>query len=235
MQSIKVRTTQNVLIDYPVAGVFDRILAFLLDMVILIAYLILVISVSALHLGVDQWLLVILYLPFFFYNLIFEIAMHGQTLGKRVLAIRVVRLDGEPPTIGNYVLRWILWPVDVLFSGSIAVTCILFTENGQRLGDIASGTTVIKLINPGALTGQKIIQDLKEDYQPQFPQVIYFSEKDISVIKEALDVNQVFGNTMPIDALSGKIQSLHGISTDLPPVTFLRTVLKDYHYLSSSM
>jgi uncharacterized RDD family membrane protein YckC len=238
MQIIKVRTTQNVQIDYPVAGLFDRILAFLVDGLIMVAYFILAISLSVYFAGkstVATVVIVMLYLPVFLYNLIFEIAMNGQTPGKKVLEIKVVRLDGGSPTIGNYILRWILRPIDIIFSGSVAIIFILFTQFGQRLGDLAAGTTVIKTIQKRAPTSQKIIEDLQENYQPQFPQVIHFSEKDITVIKEVLQVNAQFGNTEPMDTLTEKIKAMHGIQTDMPPITFLRTVLKDYHYISSVM
>ena len=158
-----------------------------------------------------------------------------QIISVDAVCIRVVRLDGDSPTLANYILRWILWPVDVLFSGSVAITFILLTQQGQRLGDVAAGTTVIKLTNPGMLRGQAIIQSLQQDYQPQFPQVIHLSDKDIALIKEALAVNIELGNTRPMEVISEKIRRLHGINTDMPVLTFLNTVLKDYHYLTSTL
>ena len=117
----------------------------------------------------------------------------------------------------------------------MAVTIIVLTKYGQRLGDLASGTTVVKLTRPGALTGQQIIQNLQEDYQPQFPQVISLTDKDIGLIKEALQMNVQLGNNKPVMLLTEKIKTMHSIQTDLPPVKFLYTVLKDYHHLTSSM
>lgn len=235
MQTINVRTTQNVLIDYPIAELFDRIFAFLIDLIIFIAYLILAFYVTS-RLGiVSDWVSVLIYLPAFFYTLIFEIAMNGQTPGKRAKDLKVVRLDGNSPTIANYIMRFILWPIDVILSGSIAITFILLTKNGQRLGDLAAGTTVVKLTKRGVLTGQEIVQNLTEDYQPLFPQVIHMTDKDIGVIKEALHLNVTLGNDKPVYALAAKIMSLHGIQTDMPPVKFLYTVLKDYHHLTSAM
>lgn len=233
MQTIRVRTTQNVLIDYPIAGLFDRILAFVLDSLIFVAYLILTFSILGSAGLLDTWVLILVYLPIFFYNLIFEIAMNGQSPGKRGMNIRVVRLDGDSPTIGNYIIRWILWPIDVLFSGSVAITLILLTQYGQRLGDVAAGTAVVKMTNRGVLKSQEIIKALKEDYVPQFPQVINLSDKDISLIKEALQVNIQLGNTTPMEKISDKIREIHGIRTDMPVLTFLNTVLKDYHHLTS--
>jgi uncharacterized RDD family membrane protein YckC len=233
MQTIQVRTTQNVFIDYPIAGLFDRILAFILDMLIFIAYLLIASAFLGVFKLLDKWSLILIYLPVFFYNLIFEIAMNGQTPGKKALNIRVVRLDGNSPTIANYILRWILWPIDISLFGSIAITFILLTRNGQRLGDLAGGTTLIKMTQRESVKGQEIIQTLKEDYEPQFPQVVHLTDKDVALIKEALAVNIQLGITRPMEIISDKIRSMHGIQSDLPVLTFLNTVLKDYHHLTS--
>lgn len=234
MQTIRVRTTQNVMIEYPVAGLFDRILATLLDTLIFIAYILLVVMVLALLDINQEWLFFVFYVPILFYHLIFEIAMNGQSPGKRAMNVRVVRLDGNSPTIGNYILRWILRPVDILLYGSVAITCILLTANGQRLGDIAAGTSVVKMSNPGPLTSQVVLQSTQADYQPQFPQVIHMTDKDIRLVKEALSVYTELGHTQPMHTVSDKIRSQLNIATDMSVLTFLNTVVKDYHYLTSA-
>ncbi len=235
MQTINVRTTQNVLIGYPLAGLFDRVLAFILDLFIFIAYLILTFVIFYNLNLVTTWTSILIYLPVFFYNLIFEIIMNGQSPGKRAMKIKVVRLDGASPTIANYIMRFILWPVDIVLSGSIAITFILLTKNSQRLGDLAAGTTVVKLANTPTVTSQKILEGLHQNYTPSFPQVMNLSDRDISVIQEALDVNVQLGNDRPIYLLADKLKRLHGIQSDLSPSQFLHTVLKDYHYLTSNL
>ena len=78
-------------------------------------------------------------LPTTFYSLIFEIAMNGQTPGKYLNKIRVVKIDGSKPTLGSYLTRWLLRIIDIwFFTGSVAVFTILFNGKGQRLGDIAA-------------------------------------------------------------------------------------------------
>src|SRR5690348_15436926 len=98
MQTINVRTTQNVSIQYPIASIGDRILAYLLDTVILTAY---TIAIVALFINIDMeifWIWIMMLLaPWLLYRLFFEIFMNGQTPGKRVLNIQVVRLDGTQP------------------------------------------------------------------------------------------------------------------------------------------
>jgi uncharacterized RDD family membrane protein YckC len=235
MQTINVRTTQNVLIGYPLAGVFDRVLAFIIDVVIFIAYLILVFFVLGKLEMASDWIFTLIYLPAFFYNLIFEITMNGQSPGKRAMQIKVVRLDGSQPTIANYIMRFVLWPIDVVLSGSIAITFILLTKNSQRLGDLAAGTTVVKLTKTAPISSQKILENMKDGYVPEFPQVVHLSDSDISIIREALEANVQMGNEKPIYLLADKIKKLHGIQSDLPAAQFLYTVLKEYQYITANL
>jgi uncharacterized RDD family membrane protein YckC len=235
MPTINVRTTQNVLINYQVAGVWDRILAFFIDALIFVAYLILAFFLLAASNLITDWLWILIYLPVFFYNLAFEILMNGQTPGKRATDLKVVRLDGNSPTIANYILRFVLWPVDVLFMGSVAITFILLTPFGQRLGDLAGGTTVVKMKVQVPLTSSQILKGMTDEYIPQFPQIVNLSDNDINIIKEALKVNVELGNEKPILILTEKIKTMLGIQSDLPPVKFLYTILKDYQHFTSSM
>ena len=57
--------------------------------------------------------------------------------------IRVVKLDGSP-SIGSYLLRWLLFIVDGPLTSGLGIFVILLTKNNQRLGDLAAGTMVIK-------------------------------------------------------------------------------------------
>lgn len=235
MQKVTIRTAQNVLIDYPVAGLLHRILAFIIDIFILGTYAIVVLFIIVQGNLQEQWIMLLFYFPVFFYDLFFEIMMNGQSLGKKALDLRVVRIDGGNPTIGNYLLRWLLKPIDILFSGSVAVTCILLTRFGQRLGDLAAGTTVVKLVSVSNVTSQQIIQQLDETYEPVFNQVTQLSDQDINLIKKALEVNRTLGNMQPAIQLEERIKSMLGIESDMPPVKFLYTIIKDYSHLTSQV
>jgi uncharacterized RDD family membrane protein YckC len=233
MQKVTVRTAQNVLIDYPIAGLAQRILAFIIDLFILGIYAIVVFFIIVQAGLIETWLIILLYLPIFFYDLIFEISMQGQSLGKRALALKVVRIDGSNPTIANYVLRWLLKIIDISLSGSIGITCILLTRYGQRLGDLAAGTTVVRLVSRGDVTSQQVIQNLEESYTPMFNQVTQLSDQDINLIKKALEVNRTMGNIKPVLQLESRIKEMLGISSDMPPVKFLYTIIKDYSHITS--
>jgi len=235
MQTIQVRTTQNVFIHYPVASVGDRILAYLLDRVILIV-LILALFAILFSLDIDEeWVaIVVLGLPFLLYSLLFEIFMNGQTPGKRVLNIKVIRLNGTPATVGDYVLRWIFAFVDMgILGGAIAVILIAAGGKGQRLGDIVAGTSVIKQVEQAEITAKEVFVVADTAYQPVFTQAIQLNESDIDLIQRALEVNRDLGNVQPMLVITEKLKTRLGIQTDLPPVKFLYTLIKDFNHLTS--
>jgi len=236
LSAIAITTTQNVAIEYETASVSDRILAALLDVLILAGY---VIGMSILFFGVFEArgrfglaLSVILYLPVFLYDLICELSMDGQSIGKRQMKIKVIRLDGAQPNLGNYFLRWLFRFIDVSCSmGGIAILTLMINGKGQRLGDIAAGTTVIK-IKPQATLADTILTQLEENYRPVFAQAAQLSDQDLGIVKEVLDA--MAANPDLDDHLVNKaktaIAAKIGVETEMNPRLFLRTVLKDYNY-----
>lgn len=236
MQTIRVRTTQNVFIEYPLGSVGDRILGHLIDRVILILYTIFIVAIL-ISVEVETgyiWLL-LLGFPWLLYNVLFEIFMNGQTPGKQMIKIKVVRLDGTPPTVGDYIMRWIFGFVDFyILSGAIAVIIIAMGGKGQRLGDVVAGTSVVKLIETQQITADKVFVAAEEEYTPTFSQVINLTEKDIELIQRALEANRDQGNVQPAILITEKIKSLLSIQTDMPPVKFLYTIIKDYQAITAA-
>ena len=235
MQTVRVRTTQNVLIDYPVASVGDRILGHLIDRLILVAYSIAVVAALA-NFEIEIWWvwLVLLAVPWMFFSVLFEIFMNGQTPGKQVMKTKVVRLNGTPATVGDYLLRWILSLVDFyVLSGAIALVAVAMGGKGQRLGDMVAGTSVVKLIEHREISANEVFVTPEEIHVPTFTQVTQLSDKDIELIQRALEVNRDHGNGHPVMVITEKIKTLLGIQTDLPPVKFLYTIIKDYNSLTA--
>lgn len=235
MQTISVRTSQNVAIQHAVASVGDRILAFLLDRLILVAYLTVVIA-AFINLEVEiVWLwIVVVAVPFFCYNLFFEILMNGQSPGKRVMTIQVVRLDGTQPTFGDYLLRFLFGLIDFyILSGALAVVVIAVNGRGQRLGDIVAGTCVVKLIAQKEISANEVFITPENSYSPTFPQVTQLDSRDIELIQRALEARTNFGNEQPVLMVTEKIRSLLGIQTELAPTEFLYTIVKDYNHLNA--
>jgi uncharacterized RDD family membrane protein YckC len=235
MYTISVRTAQNVFIHYPVASIGDRILAHLLDQLIKVLYVI-VLFLLFISAKLDEaWIIYVLFaLPIILYTLIFEIFMNGQTPGKRALNIQVVRLDGTPPSMGGYVIRWMFSLLEfTVSSGIIAVITVLVTGKGQRLGDVVAGTSVVKLIKQEVYSSREVFVSTDDAYQPTFSQVIALSEKDIELIQQALEVNRIQDNSKPMLMATDRVKSLLGIQSDMPPVKFLYTIVKDYQHFAS--
>jgi len=237
MQTVTVRTTQNVFIEYPVASLGDRILAYFIDTLVIVAYVILsiMVLVSA-EIASIAMIIGLLLIPSFLYHLVFEIFMDGQSPGKRQMNIKVVRLDGTPATIGNYIIRWLLRLIEIdLLSGAVAVMVIAVNGKGQRVGDIAAGTTVVRLTKQREVSAAEVFTTTDEGYTPVFLQVTMLNDRDIELIQQALELNRSTGNLQPVLAVTEKVKANLGIQTELPPVKFLYTIVKDYGHLSAGL
>ena len=235
METIRVRTTQNVFIEYPVASLGDRMLAFLIDAIILTAYNFICYFILEEYTFTPTVSVLLITVPFFLYHPLFEIFMNGQTPGKRQMRIKVVNLDGSSPTIGGYLMRWLFRLVEVfLLRGALAMVTIAANGKGQRLGDIAAGTSVVKLVPKEATSSANVFATAEEGYEPSFPQASQLNDSDLEVIYQALEVSRDTGNPIPANLLSDKVKSLLGIESDLPPVKFLYTIIKDHNQLVAS-
>ncbi|MFO7719404.1 MAG: RDD family protein [Gillisia sp.] len=233
MDNFQIETAQNIGIQQKVAGIGDRILAFLVDTFLLIAYGIgTSLAIAGLGLeGGGLWVYyLIIGLPVFLYYLLFESFNNGRTPGKAALNIRVVKLDGSRPRFSQYLVRWLLRLIDItLASGSIAVVTILLNGKGQRLGDMAAGTTVISEKKQLGLS-HTLLMDLPENYIPKYPQVALLKDKDIQNIKSLYQNARRDGNHKVILSLSNKISELLEVEPQESPSDFVKTVLRDFNY-----
>ena len=238
MESVAIHTTQNVVIDYTPAGLGNRILAGLLDFVFkwafVITMIIILFSTKAFNNTSNTAvviLVVIILLPYLLYDLLFEIFMQGQTIGKKIIKIKVVKLDGTQPSIGSFLLRWLIriFEIDLLY-GLVAVISIASSKNKQRLGDMAAGTTVI-LVRPAVTLKDTILQaQQKPDYKIIFNQVANLAEKDIEIMKEVYDFYMKSGNTEALGKLTEKVKKKAGIVTDMKDGELISTLMKDYNH-----
>ena len=239
MDNFRIETAQNVTIQQNVASLYSRIGAFLLDIFIIGAYYTLImLIIMVLDYKPTESIYVfyaLLSLPVFFYSLIFETLMNGQTPGKYVSKIRVVKIDGSKPTFGSYLIRWVLRIIDIsLASGSVAILTILLNGKGQRLGDLAAGTTVISELKRVTINDTLLV-DIPEEYTPTFPQVTLLNDKDIQTIKQLYLTAKRRGNHKTILKLHIKIIEITGITTEMKPSNFIDVVLKDYNYFTQQM
>ena len=238
MEQFQIETAQNISISQNTAHLGDRMLAYLIDSFVILAYTILIIWILIamdIDFG-DMWALYLLLgLPAFLYYVLLETFMDGKTIGKSLMHIRVVKLDGSKPGFSSYFIRWILRIVDVvLTSGGLAVLTILIRGNGQRIGDIAAGTTVISEKKRVGLR-DTLLRDLPEDYVPQYPQVTIFEDREMQTIKELYDQARRNGDHQIIVSLSERIKKVTEINTEVKPFDFVDKVIKDYSYYTQTL
>ncbi|GAB2773211.1 RDD family protein [Salinimicrobium soli] len=233
MDNFQIETAQNISISQNVAGVGERILAFLIDGLIMLAYVIIVSFLAgALDVSAgEEWVFyLVIGLPLFLYHLLWETFWNGKTPGKAALDIKVVKLDGSKPAFSNYLVRWLLRMVDItLTSGSVAVVSILMSGKGQRLGDMAATTTVISEKKKPDLEATLMV-NVPENYQPVYPQVTVLTDKDVQDIKELYQDSLRNSNFRVIRSLSEKVAGLLEVTPEENPSDFLKTVIKDYNY-----
>ncbi len=231
--SVRIQTSQNVELEYEPASIGDRILATLIDRLIYVgwgmAWFLLYASLK-INDDLSVFLIVLtIFLPILLYPLLSEYFLNGQTPGKRAMNIRVVRLDGNKPTLGAYILRWLLIIIDVgIFTPVVAIVAIAVNGKGQRIGDIAAGTAVIKTVKRVNLS-QVVYQSLPDDYKVTYPEAGQLNDRDIETIRQVLRKR----NEELLDQTAEKVSGVLGIANINEPRTFLLTIINDYTYLAS--
>lgn len=236
MKKIQIQTVQNIDIEYELASLGDRYVACLLDYFVIIAYAFLMLLIIGEYLASLSWITyVVIYLPVLFYHLICEIALQGQSIGKYLMKLKVVKIDGTQASIGSYILRWILRSVDITLTfGGLATLSSIITPYGQRIGDLAGGTTLVSLKTRDNLAFQlfdPVFQ--QEDYTITFDTVTNLTDQDIQLIKEALLQTQHLASNVVLFALVEKVAELLEVTVILPPRKFLNIVVQDYHFIHS--
>ncbi|MGS2740449.1 RDD family protein [Sinomicrobium sp. M5D2P17] len=247
MAELQINTTQNVNISFTAASIGERILAYVIDMLIKVAYVVVVYQILFGLLAfdrflsdMDQWsqiaIVLIFFLPFIFYTLLFESMLEGQTPGKRLLKIKVVKIDGYQASFPDYLIRWFLRIVDInMLSGIIAIISIVVSEKSQRLGDMTAGTSVISLKN-NVTIDHTILENLQEGYQPVYPSVIRLSDNDARIIKETFLSAKKSRDRLVMLKLKTKIEEVIQVRAVEPDVnSFIDRVLKDYNYFTQKM
>ena len=238
MDKFQIETAQNVNIHQNVAGIGDRILAYLIDFLIMAAYAIIVSILFSSFDMLDDFTIIVgatIGLPLFLYHLVWEQFWNGRSPGKAVLNLRVVKIDGTKPSFSNFLLRWILRIIDIsTTSGAIALFTILLNGKGQRLGDIAATTTVISE-NKTVDFSEMLHTEIPENYTPTYSQVTVFSDSEMQTIKNLFIEAKRKGNHNVILKLSNKVSKVMDITFTGTPIQFLDIVIKDYNYYTQNM
>ena len=244
MQTIKITTSQNIDIDYEVAGLGERIVARLIDLAIFVLILILGMFVGDManwftNSGISTVIVLIIYASLFvFYDLIFEIFMNGQSVGKRIMKIKVISLDGGQPRVGQYFMRWLFRIVDFLLTwpGLVALIAAAVNEKTQRVGDMVAGTILIRT-KPRTQINNIVFMPMYDGYQPVFKEAGQLNDKDIELIHEIIGAYMKSGNNMVVYNMAQRVKEHLNV---VPPngmndMLFLQTIIKDYNHISAQM
>ncbi|PTQ99510.1 putative RDD family membrane protein YckC [Mucilaginibacter yixingensis] len=253
MQTVRIRTSQNIDIDYEVAGLGDRILAHIIDTGVIAAfgYILYYIVIFTVLLspgvlkssgsgvaGIPVSIIVILIVfttLAAFYDLVAEIFFNGQSLGKFAMKIRVVSLNGARPGTGQFFLRWVFRLLDLGITVGIgALIAVAMSEKKQRIGDMVAGTTLIKT-QPRTQLDELYFLAPEDDYTPILPEVGNLTDNEISLIHEVITTFKTTGNSMVVYDMAMQIKN-HlnmGIPAGMNEYDFLLAVVKDYNYVTS--
>ncbi|MBS4066957.1 MAG: RDD family protein [Chitinophagaceae bacterium] len=258
MSTVPIHTPFNIALDFELAPFHKRLFASLLDLLIVILYsngmkflLYKLFAVSDTYALPAE--LIFVTTPVFFYHLIFEIAFHGQSIGKKAMGIRVMNLEGGDPTLSQYLIRWffrfwewplifsIVWPefwvIFQLFTvgvqGIFVVIVIAVTNKSQRLGDLAAGTVVVSTKIESSIHDTIFMEVSAKNYEVMFPGVMKLSDRDINTIKTVLNDLYKTQRYETAHRIAGRIKSVLNIQTDMEVDLFLERLIADYNYLAT--
>ena len=263
MAVLRLPTSFNIDLEFEVPEFHRRMFAWLIDLVIQVFYLIIAFRLyddyvrshaSEITFENDPWIQRIIILPVILYHVVCETTMNGQSLGKKLLGIRIVNENGGRASISQFLIRSLIRTSDYMILiiiiygsmfgpfiiwlligsvGLLMVDIILVVSNkkSQRLGDILAHSILVSTKTKGSME-ETVFVEVADNYVPVFPQIMKLSDKDINAIKGILDTARKKGD-FNLAAMAGeKIKSHLMIDTPMPPFDFLDTLLKDYNYLS---
>lgn len=159
-QSVDVETPELVVFSYTVAGIGSRATAALIDYSICVAAAVLLIlgilqlatkgAVGVTRDMTTAWAVAVIglfqFAVLWLYYVLFEALLDGQTPGKRIMRLRVVRDGGLPVNFEASAIRNIVRIVDMqpLLLYAVGMVTLVVNTRGKRLGDMAAGTIVVK-------------------------------------------------------------------------------------------
>lgn len=264
MPSIKVPTTFNIELEFEVPEFYRRLLALLIDGILIriyleiAEYLIRSVRPEDYYGWNEQYdmvaLVLILQVPWLIYFPVMELLMNGQSVGKRIMGLRVVHENGGKISPGQIAIRWLvrdIWFVLVFmqFEGKqdslsnivqmaaigfivMDIVLVVSSKKGQRIGDMLAHTILIRT-NTQSDINQTVFQEVADSYVPMFPQIMHLSDRDINAIKSILEIARRKDDWSMADHAADKVKKHLHIQSNLSPFDFLEVLLKDYNYLST--
>lgn len=235
MKNIQIDTTQNVSVQYQIAGTSERMLALIIDIIVLsvTSWLVSMIFVTIFPLFVE----VFLYILIGIYSPLFETFNNGQTIGKMAMNLKVVKINGEQAEAFDYLSRWCTKGVEVYMTlGSLAGLMSYFSPSGQRLGDILANTVVIKQEKIGRLKLSRVADLSKyEDYEAEYPQALELNEDDVVLMHETLNRFKKYrniGHQLALEELVKYLKEKLDIHKVSNSEQLIKQLIKDYVILT---
>jgi uncharacterized RDD family membrane protein YckC len=256
MKSIEFESAQNVKVEYELASVGQRTVAAMLDVIAFLIYFLvfsLILGLSGpFGGGLDKTMFVFLLLikiPWIFYNPLIEYLTHGQSLGKYIMGIRVVTISGERPGLREVFTRWIfkgdfIWisadPFSVLIWMAVGLLGIMFagtSERRQRMGDAMANTIVIRNKSSMRYTLRDVLSiKSQENYTPIYANATRFTDEDMLLIKNTIQRVRLNANPetkkFAIELANESARLLGLEETPKKRLEFLQTLLQDYVVLT---
>jgi uncharacterized RDD family membrane protein YckC len=268
MSIVRIATNFNIDIEFTAPPFYRRLFAWVMDIVIQVFYLIVALRfmswIAAAFPGAEDssmrmWAIsLLLFLPFLLYHVILEITMDGQSIGKKIMGIKVISEKGGKPSIGQFIIRWLIrtsdytliviiilipyaqifgpqvyWGVAGALGLLVADLVLVNTKKQQRLGDILARTVLINTEQNERLT-DTVFLEVAHNYTPQFPQIMQLSDRDINALKGIIDTAKKHKDQHMALMAAEKIKVHLKIETDMEPEQFLEILLKDYNHLSAN-
>lgn len=256
MPLIQIATPFNIDIEFETAAFNKRMLAYFIDFILLILYMfsILYLLYGGFKVGEGSkgLVLIVLVIPTLFYTAASEILFNGQTIGKKIVQIKVISLNGIETTPGQFLLRWFMrfyeWGFIIftlfwsngftgliwLFIGGITSILIIgLSPKGQRLGDIVAGTVVVKTTSNLTVNDTIFVNVAETNFKVKFPEVMRLSDRDINTIKNVLNQTAKTNQYDMCNRVAVKVQGVLQVSSDMYAIDFLEKIMEDYNYLST--
>lgn len=201
-RTLEVRTPESIAFSYELAGLGSRFLALVVDQAIQIAVLVAIfagaifwavrnvprasVSPADVKLGESIAIAVFVVIAFavlFGYFIVFEATWNGQTPGKKLLGIRVVRDGGYPIDFGASLIRNLIRVGEQLIGYyTIAAISALISPENKRLGDLAAGTIVVR---DARLAQPMKLRERAEE--PAYAPTAYLSGEERALVKRFIE------------------------------------------------
>ncbi len=239
MKTVDIRTPQQIVIRFELADLKERIVAFVLDQFILwtglfILFFLLMALGHAININPGRFIQVLFTGIYLFYSLLAEYLMDGQSPGKKIMGLKIIKLSGGASGIREYIIRWSMRLLDIWASlGALASLMISSTPQAQRIGDLLADTLVIRLNSRQDVPLESLLRMHERNADSViYPLAVRFKEEEMLLVLEMLERwrrHPSGHNKRHFQEISKRVAK--EMDLEQPPEKpekFLRQVLNDY-------